>query len=311
MDAPRPSALDAAGSAAAISLEAIWLLTGVGVAVLLLVAALLVFGLRRPRAVRERVWILGGGLAFPLAVLALLFAYGSQRSLALLAPAADDALLVTIVAHSWWWELRYRGPDGVVVVSANELRLPVGRPVRLALTASDVIHSFWVPQLGGKVDMVPGRINHLALTPQRAGIFHGQCAEFCGAMHARMALQAVVVEPREFDAWLAAEARDAHAPASLRAESHAAAGALLFARSGCAACHTVRGVSTAVTLAPDLTHVANRRTLGAGTLPNVPGAMQTWLTDVQRLKPGAAMPSFAHLPPDELAAIAAWLEGLR
>lgn len=305
--APRPSALDAAGSAAAISLESIWVLAGLGAAVFVLVATLLAHGLRTPHAVRERLWVLGGGLAFPLTVLALLYAYGAARSVALLKPADDGALLVTIVAHSWWWELRYRAPDGTIVVSANELRLPVGRPLRFALTASDVIHSFWVPQLAGKVDMTPGRINHLALTAERTGIFHGQCAEFCGAMHARMALQAVVMEARDFDAWLAAEARDAASPES----SRAMAGAALFARSGCAACHTVRGVSTAVTLAPDLTHVARRRTLGAGTLVNGPGAMRAWLTDVQRLKPGAAMPSFAHLPADELDALAEYLESLR
>lgn len=305
--APRPSTFDAVGSAAAISLESMWLLAGLVAAVLVLVAALLVRGLRRPHPVREGLWVLGGGLVFPLTVLALLYAYGSVRTVALLKPAADDAQLVTIVAHSWWWEMRYRAPDGTIVVSANELRLPAGRPVRLALTASDVIHSFWVPQLGGKVDMTPGRITHLALTARRPGIFYGQCAEFCGAMHARMALQAVVMAPRDFDAWLAAEARDAAASMS----SRALAGAALFARSGCAACHTVRGVSTAITLAPDLTHVAARRTLGAGTLANAPGAMQAWLTDVQRLKPGAAMPSFAHLPADDLAALAAYLESLR
>lgn len=305
--APRPSALDAAGSAAAISLESIWVLVGVGTAVFALVLVLLLHGLRRPHAVRERLWVLGGGLAFPLTVLALLYIYGSSRSLALLKTADESALLVTIVAHSWWWELRYRVPDGTIVVSANELRLPAGRPLRFALTASDVIHSFWVPQLAGKVDMVPGRINHLALTAQRTGIFHGQCAEFCGAMHARMALQAVVMDPREFDAWLVAEARAAASPVS----SRAIAGAALFARSGCAACHTVRGVSNALTLAPDLTHVAARRTLGAGTLANGPGAMRNWLTDVQRLKPGVAMPSFDHLPAEDLAALAEYLESLR
>jgi len=302
-----PSAFDPAGSAAALSAEAIWLLGIVAAAVFVLIAALTFHALRRRRPVRERLWVLGGGLAFPLVVLALLFGYSTVRSVALLKPAPDDALLVTVIAHGWWWEVRYRGPDGADVVSANELRLPVGRPVRLALTASDVIHSFWVPQLAGKVDMVPGRINHLALVAQRAGIYRGQCAEFCGVAHARMALQAVVMAPQAFDDWLAAEARDAVPPATPRAQ----AGAALFAQSGCAACHTVRGASVGATLAPDLTHVAGRGTLGAGTLANGPGAMRAWITGVQTLKPGASMPSFGHLPPETLAALAEYLEGLR
>jgi len=302
-----PSAFDAAGSAASLSLESIWLLTAVVAAVFVLIAALTFHALRRPRPVREKLWVMGGGLAFPAVVLSLLFAYSAARSVALLKPAPDDALLVTVVAHGWWWEVRYRGPDGRDVVSANEVRLPVGRPVRLALTASDVIHSFWVPQLAGKVDMVPGRINHLALVAQRAGIYRGQCAEFCGVQHARMALQVVVLETQAFDAWLAAEARDAVAPTTERAR----AGAALFLQSGCAACHTVRGVSVGATVAPDLTHVAARGTLGAGTLANEPGAMLAWIAGVQTLKPGAAMPSFSHLPPETLAALTAYLEGLR
>lgn len=302
-----PSAFDAAGSAASLSLESMWLLGILVTAVFALVAALTFHALRRPQPVREQRWIYGGGLAFPAVVLALLFAYSAARSVALLKPAPDDAMLVTIVAHGWWWEVRYRGPDGTDVVSANEVRLPVGRPVRFALTASDVIHSFWVPQLAGKVDMVPGRINHLALVAQRAGVYRGQCAEFCGVQHARMALQVIVMEPPAFDGWLAAEARDAASPATPRAQG----GAALFLQSGCAACHTVRGVSVGATLAPDLTHVAARGTLGAGTLPNTPGAMLAWIAGVQTLKPGAAMPSFAHLPPDTLAALAAYLESLR
>lgn len=302
-----PSAFDAAGSAAALSLESMWLLGIVVAAVFVLVAALTFHALRRPRAVREKLWVIGGGFAFPVVVLSLLFVYSAARSVALLKPAPDDAMLVTVVAHGWWWEVRYRGPDGADVVAANEVRLSVGRPVRLALTASDVIHSFWVPQLAGKVDMVPGRINHLALVAQRAGVYRGQCAEFCGVQHARMALQVVAMEPQAFDAWLAAEARDAAPPATSRAQ----AGAALFLQSGCAACHTVRGVSVGATLAPDLTHVAARGTLGAGTLANVPGAMLAWIADVQALKPGAAMPSFSHLPPETLAALAEYLEGLR
>lgn len=306
MKSDAPSALDPAGVAAAISAESIVVLTAVAAAVFVLVACLMVYALRRQRTVHERRWIVGGGLVFPVVVLSALLAYSIVRSIALLRAPPDDALLITVVAHGWWWEVRYRPPGGGDVVAANEIRVPVGRPVRLALTASDVIHAFWVPQLAGKVDMVPGRINHLALTARRAGVYRGQCAEFCGVAHARMALNVVALPSGEFDRWLAAEGEAAASPVGERARR----GADVFREAGCAACHAVRGVSAAE-LGPDLTHVAGRLTLGAGTLPNGPGAALAWVVGVQTLKPGAAMPSFAHLDPEALAALGAYLEGLR
>ena len=224
---------------------------------------------------------------------------------------ALDAADITITAHMWWWEVRYRDPgavDGRYIVAANELWIPVGRPVRVALETRDVIHSFWVPQLAGKVDMVPGRITHVTLAADRAGIFRGQCAEFCGTAHARMALHVVAASPEQFAAWRAAQAL----PAAPGQDEQAQRGQALFLASGCSGCHAIRGLaqSAAADRGPDLTHVASRGWLAAGTLPNDTAALRHWLAATQHLKPGARMPAFEHLAPRDLDALAAFLAQL-
>jgi cytochrome c oxidase subunit 2 len=212
-----------------------------------------------------------------------------------------DALEVRVRGWQWWWEFRYPRLD---VVTANELHLPVGRPAFLVLEGPDVIHSFWVPQLGGKRDVVPGRLNHLVLTPERAGEYWGQCAEFCGASHALMGLRVVVEEPSAFERWVAAQKAPPAEPTG-----DAADGKAVYARSACVGCHTIRGVS-AGTLGPDLTHFGGRALFGAGLWPTTPANVAAWLKDPPALKPGTKMPNL-HLSDAETRALAAYLIGLK
>ena len=217
------------------------------------------------------------------------------------AAAPPNALAVTVRGWQWWWEFRYPGLD---VVTANELHLPVGRPVVLTLEGPDVIHSFWVPQLGGKRDVVPGRVNRITLTPERAGEYWGQCAEFCGASHANMGLRVIVEEPAAFDQWVAAQTATPPEPAGPAAE-----GKGIYARSACVGCHAIRGVS-AGSLGPDLTHFGSRVLFGAGLWPNNPQHVIAWLKDPPALKPGAKMPNL-HLTDAEAQALAAYLASLK
>jgi cytochrome c oxidase subunit 2 len=214
------------------------------------------------------------------------------------------ALVIAVTGQLWWWEVRYRDPATAAEIrTANEIRIPAGRPVYLALDSADVIHSFWVPQLAGKIDMIPGRQQHLLLSADRPGIYRGQCAEFCGAQHARMALHVVALAPAEFDAWLAAQARPALAAGTPRQQ----AGQQAFVAHRCDACHTVRGVTGSSRLGPDLTHVGSRLHLAAGTLANSQQGRLEWIAQVQRIKSGARMPSYERLGDDTLGAIAEWL----
>jgi len=300
-----PSILAPAGPVAAASTDLAWAMLAGSVGVISVIGALIVFALMKRRTVRPVPWLIGGGIVFPVALLSALMAYTLARNAN--SPLPADTLVVSVTAHRWWWEVSYRDPrDGAPIVSANEIRIPTGRTVRLAVTASDVIHSVWIPQLAGKVDAIPGRINHLVFAADRSGTFRGQCAEYCGDAHARMALHVISMAPTEFDSWLAAQADDAVAPATDRAR----AGRAAFLRSGCRQCHTIRGVSAVASRGPDLTHVAGRLWIGAGVLRNEPGAMHAWIANVQALKPGAQMPSF-DLDGDTLGGLAEYLEQLR
>jgi cytochrome c oxidase subunit 2 len=211
---------------------------------------------------------------------------------------------IHVVGHQWWWEVRYDGtPRTSGFTTANEIHVPVGAPVRVELTSPDVIHSFWVPQLGGKLDVVPGQRNVTWLEAAQAGVYQGRCAEYCGLQHAHMALTVVAVPVEQFDAWLAREAADADAQAL-----GALPGAANF-EARCAACHTVRGTPAHGIVGPDLTHVATRRTLAAGTLPNDRVNLVRWIAAPQDLKPGCRMPRLG-LPADELDRVAAYVERL-
>jgi cytochrome c oxidase subunit 2 len=278
------------------------------VGVMLLLAAALK-NRAAPRRVRPALWLVGGGVVFPAVVLSALLGWSVALSVHLAQPPPAGALVVSITGHMWWWEVRYRDPaSGADVVLANELRLPVGRTVVVGLNSADVIHSFWVPALAGKMDAVPGRVNQIVLNATRAGVFRGPCAEYCGQQHARMALHVVAQPQADFDRWLAAQARPAAEPATPLQQQ----GRQAFVELRCAACHRVRGLSEPDgPRAPDLTHVGSRLFLGAGTLANQAGALRAWIADVQHLKPGARMPSFTALDAPTLQALAAYLEHLQ
>jgi cytochrome c oxidase subunit II len=219
------------------------------------------------------------------------------------ADVPPDALTVRVIGKQWWWEYAY--PD-LGVVTANELHLPLGRPLRLRIEAPDVIHSFWVPRITGKRDMIPGRVNRLVLEVEEPGIYRGQCAEYCGGPHAWMAFYAVAEEPEAFAAWLEREAL----PAALPEDPFLARGASLFLDSGCGACHAIRGTAAAGQLGPDLTHVGGRHSIGAGILPNNVGTIAGWIADAQAIKPHNKMPSFNVFSGEELRALAAYLASL-
>jgi cytochrome c oxidase subunit 2 len=300
--------LQAAGEAAGAIETVSWVLIAGGGAIFVGVMLLLWRSLhRRADAVRPGLWIVGGGLVFPGAVLAALYAWQLPMSPAWKPVPPADAMVVAVTGHMWWWDLRYRDATGAEVRAANELRIPAGRPVYLALDSADVIHSFWVPQLAGKMDMVPGRLQHLLLSADRPGSYRGQCAEFCGEQHARMALHVVAMEPAAFDAWLAAQAQPAAAPAAQRLD----AGRQVFLANRCDACHAVRGVGGDSRLGPDLTHLGSRSHIAAGTLPNTPQALQEWLTNVQHIKSGARMPSYGRLRGEEVEVLVEWLGALK
>lgn len=294
-----------------------WVLIGGATLIFAGVMGLLVLSLKQrasgqsgqpDRVVSKRLWLLGGGVVFPSVVLLALLVWTTARTPGWLAQPPPGALIIGITAHLWWWEVRYQDPvSGGDVTLANELHLPTGRPVWLGLSSRDVIHSFWVPALAGKMDMVPGRTNHLLVQADKNGVYRGQCAEFCGEQHARMALHVVAEPPAAFDAWLAAQARPAAPPPDKPAEL----GRQIFLAQRCNACHTVRGVAEESRLGPDLTHVGSRLYIGAGTLANQPGQLAHWIKDTQTIKPGARMPSSNDMDAAGLQALAAWLESLK
>ena len=312
---PQQSVLHPAGPDAAIITQLSWLLFAGGLIICLGMMALLALSLRRGRPAGTLPWVVGGGIAFPVVVLSVLLLFSTWRSGQLSTRSSQDALHVSVTARMWWWEVRYRDPaTGRDIVLANELHVPVGRKVYVGLSASDVIHSFWVPALGGKMDAIPGRVNGLVLHAGQAGVYRGQCAEYCGEQHAKMALHVVAESQQDFDAWLAAQARPA---SSTGGDTLLERGRAAFLAQRCNACHAIRGVTEGSddagdgTLGPDLTHVGSRRYLAAGALPNHGGALAGWIAGAQAVKPGARMPSFERIDGATLSALAAYLEHLK
>ncbi len=310
---PLQSVLHPGGGDALVISDIAWLLFGGGTVIFAGVMVLLAFSLRDGRrSVRPATWLIGAGVIFPVTVLSALLIYSVVRSQQLLTPMSQDALVVSVTGKMWWWEVRYRDPaSGRDITLANEIRVPAGRPVYLALTSDDVLHSFWVPALAGKVDMLPGRMTRLRIKTDRPGVFRGQCAEYCGEQHARMALHVVVEEPQTFDAWLGNQAKPASTPSGVLAER----GRAIFLEQRCSACHTIRGAAeetvAANSLAPDLTHIGSRMFLGAGILRNDPQNMRDWIAQTQSFKHGARMPSFNELDAEKLHALSAYLEQLK
>jgi cytochrome c oxidase subunit 2 len=279
---------------------------GAGVIWTLVMAAAIYATRIRPEPHEEHVGrklILWGGVAFPVVVLAGLLIYGLGMMAELRRPG--EGLRIDVSGEQFWWRVTYRPKDGAEARSANEVRIPVGERVEFALTSPDVIHSFWIPALGGKVDMIPGRENRLVLQAERPGTYRGVCAEFCGASHALMAFPVVAMAKPDFEAWLAAQAR----PAAQAVET--ARGGELFRLNGCGACHAVAGTDAKGEVGPDLTRFGERATVGAGLLPNTAENVIRFIMETDTLKPRAKMPAYPNLPHADLAAIAAYLGSLK
>jgi len=250
--------------------------------------------------------ILWGGAVFPIVALAALLGYALWL-MPFLRPftrPGEARTRIEVVGHQFWWHVVYHREDGINVVSANEIRLPVGERVEFSLTSADMIHSFWIPALGGKMDLIPGRTNRLSLLAKRPGSYRGQCAEFCGTSHAHMAFPAIAMAPADFDAWL--DQRSESTPT--RAEN---SGRAVFFREKCGDCHTISGTEAKGTAGPDLSHVGSRLTLGAGRMENTEANMARFIADPVSIKPGSQMPGFPGLSQHDLSAMAKWLKGLR
>ncbi|HET9810487.1 MAG TPA: cytochrome c oxidase subunit II [Sphingomicrobium sp.] len=301
-----PPVLDPAGPYAGSIAFLTWVLLAIALLVLLVVGTALWIALKGKKRTRQRlggtklIWI--GGIAFPVVVLTVLLIYGLRLTSNLSADAGPSAdLRVRVTGEMWWWRVTYLDSDGRVLArDANELHIPAGRTVLLELESADVIHSFWVPRLSGKTDMVPGRRNLMKIEADAPGVYPGQCAEYCGGPHALMGFVVVAHEPSEFARFLNDMMRPRRRVAS--------AGGRLFESVGCAACHRIAGTSANGMAGPDLTFVGRRRTLGAGILPNNHGTLMGWIGDSQAIKPGNRMPPFNVLSSDELDSLASYLE---
>jgi len=223
------------------------------------------------------------------------------------AEGSKPQLILTVTANQWWWDVEYNLPDvSRTVRTANEIHLPVGIPAEVTLKSNDVIHSFWIPNLAGKQDLIPGRQTDAQLLPRKIGLYRGQCAEFCGTQHAQMALDVTVESKEDFLRWYAAQLKPAVAPAN--PQQHA--GYRYFTTRECASCHNISGTPASGQVAPDLTHFASRRSLAAGALPMNRGNVYGWVADPQSLKPGSRMPTVG-LKADELHSLVAYLETLK
>jgi cytochrome c oxidase subunit 2 len=303
------SALDAGAGSSAALLERLGtvLYLGAGIVFAVVMGLVLYATFAGARSIRTRPWIVGGGLIFPAVTLSVLLVYSLAitNSIAALDTASMPRIHVT--GKQWWWEVRYEAPEGgAPIVLANELHVPVGQPVEVLLHSTDVIHSFWAPSLAGKVDMIPGRTNRLVIRTDQAGVYRGQCAEYCGGQHALMAFHIVAEPQAQFEEWLAQQARPVKAPD----DPFLREGYEAFFRGECQECHAIRGTSATAQKGPDLTHVGSRRALAAGVLDNHIGTMAGWIAGSQEVKAGNLMPSADVYSGRELRALSAWLGSL-
>jgi cytochrome c oxidase subunit 2 len=313
------SYLSSAGPAAAPLTELAWGLGGVSVAVSVIVTIALAWGIwrRRPpvsagssalestgRPGAGLAWIyVGLGISVPVLAACTvwtLFVLGEVMH-----PASPPQLTLQVTAHQWWWEVRYMDPiAGRVFTTANEIHIPTGEPVRIILSSPDVIHSFWVPKLSGKMDVIPGVTNVTWVQAASPGRYQGQCAEFCGLQHARMAFSVTAESPANFKAWRQRQLALPPAPTN----PEAAQGSVLFA-ARCASCHTVSGTPAGGIVGPELSHLASRATLAAGTIPNDTEHLTAWIANPAEIKPGVHMPK-VPLTAAELARVVAYLQSL-
>jgi cytochrome c oxidase subunit II len=324
MNGTEQSALNAAGSGARAAYDLLWSmtlpLTALYVVLAIVIVVAVVRGRRRDAvdpetgvaridAKSERTLgrVVAGFGMFTAVVLTIFLVAGLTIGHAVVHLNDAPAVEIKLTGHQWWWEIEYKDTEASrTFTTANEMHIPVGQNVDIQLVAADVIHSFWVPSLAGKRDLIPGRNNHTMIRAERAGEYVGQCAEFCGLQHAHMRLL-VVAEPADaFHAW-ADRQRQAAPPFTGEAEAR---GQQLFVNGPCAMCHQVRGTTAGGRGGPDLTHLASRRTIAAGTRPNTKEHLSVWILDSQAIKPGNKMPQIT-LNGSEIADLTAWLGTLR
>jgi cytochrome c oxidase subunit 2 len=297
-----------------------WTMFGVAAAVWLAVTIAVLVAIRRGRANgpateapylgaesrRTRMALVGAGLA-TLGILLFFMGYDFVQGRRTPQHQHQGALTVTVQSHQWWWEFIYEDTvPGLRMATANELHVPVGIPVNLILESPDVIHSAWMPRLAGKADLVPGYTGSLVFTADTAGVYQGICAEFCGAQHANMRFLVIAEDRPAFDQWYASQ----RAPAAPPVDSTLVAGQRAFLSGSCATCHAIAGTPAAATNGPNLTHVASRRTLASGALPNTHDDMLRWIYNPQAIKPGTQMPP-SNLPPESLQPLVAYLRSLK
>ena len=312
------SALDVHGAAAINLKQLILLIVVICAIVWALVMIALILALRRNRGQeakaaavdpaterRMTITVVAAVIATVLIITGFtVLSFFSTRSLNF---AGNDDLTIKVRGLQWWWGIEYSGStESPRFETANEIHIPVGKNVRLQLEGIDVIHSFWVPSLAGKQDLIPGRPNELIIRADRAGVYRGQCAEFCGLQHAHMAFFVIAEEPAAFEEWARLQRQDAAASS----DREASAGQQAFLSKQCAACHTIRGTSANGTTGPDLTHVGGRKYIAAGLLETTRGSLAAWIADPQTLKPGNNMP-MVPLDAEELRSISAYLAGLK
>jgi cytochrome c oxidase subunit 2 len=315
-----PSALDPHGPDAAQLANLTWVMLALGTIMWLLVIGFMFAALwRKQRGTSEtapdgkagdegRRWPIWGGILMPAVILTIVFGYNIYTLGAIEKPHKDSTVKIEIVGRRWWWEVKY--PDQGIV-TANEIHIPVGVPVDIQLQSADVIHSFWVPELHGKMDLVPTRINNITLQADQPGVYRGQCAEFCGVQHAKMGLLVIAESSDDFNKWVQNQQQPMAAPTDRAAQQ----GQQVFMSTGCVFCHTVRGLDdkeidrSSVDLGPDLTHIASRQTIAAASLENNPGNLSSWITNAQHFKPGSLMPN-VPLSSDDLQSLLAYLQSL-
>jgi cytochrome c oxidase subunit 2 len=303
------SALDTALGSSAALIHELGMALYIGVALIFaLVMALLIRSVYSDaRPVMPRRWIIGGGLAFPFVTLTMLLIYSLRADDGMQAHASAG-LRIEVIGKQWWWEVRYHLPGlDRPVTLANELHIPTGQPVTIEVSTTDVIHSFWVPSLAGKMDMIPGRTNRLMLRTDVPGLHRGQCAEYCGAQHALMAFYVIAQPAADYERWLQQQAQ----PANVPSDPELRRGYDLFFSGGCQACHAVRGTPADSSLGPDLTHVGSRHSLAAGVYDNHMGTLAGWIGGTQDLKPGSLMPTQNIYTGRELRQVSAWLQSLQ
>jgi cytochrome c oxidase subunit 2 len=289
-----------------------WLLFWISMVVFVEVMLLLGWALLRRRRATARIkdgdaigYVAVLGVTIPFVILVAVYGIGLRDLDALASPPGKAAVAVDVIGHQWWWEIHY--PDRAGAVTANEIHIPVGEPVRVRLRTADVQHSFWVPNLMPKTDLIAGKVNETWLRADKAGDYRAQCAEYCGRQHAFMALM-VTAQPRaDFDAWLARLAQPATATTLTAAQAR---GRQVFEQSSCAACHTIRGTTAVGTVGPDLTMMGSRWSIGAGAAPNDTGHLGGWIANSQTIKPGNVMPP-QPVPPQDLPDLLAYLQSLR